>query len=178
MALWILSGTVWVSRYQKGETKSNLDFLEQETVSGCGISWAISMGQIGALLAWALHGHCSRSNSAWLSFFLTIKWYVAKVCFGPSLQAPMHLLLLLFFHAILGPWGLPVWQLVHAEDPRSWCSSEGENVADWSKDECTAAEDRSDWDLLCRLPVNNNQYKSHVFCIAEKFYHWKCVGWD
>jgi len=30
-----------VSRYQKGKTKTNLDFLEQETVSGSGISWAI-----------------------------------------------------------------------------------------------------------------------------------------
>ena len=41
MALWILSGTTWVSRYQKGKTKTNLDFLEQEIVSGSGISWAI-----------------------------------------------------------------------------------------------------------------------------------------
>jgi len=30
-ALWILSRTTWVSRYQKDETKTNLDFLEQET---------------------------------------------------------------------------------------------------------------------------------------------------
>jgi len=41
MALWILSGTIWVSQYQKGKTKTNLDFLEQKTVSGSGISWAI-----------------------------------------------------------------------------------------------------------------------------------------
>ena len=34
-----LSGTNRVSRYQKG--KANLDFLEQETVSGSGISWTI-----------------------------------------------------------------------------------------------------------------------------------------
>jgi len=34
-----LSGTTWVSRYQKGKT--NLDLLEQDTVSGSGISWAI-----------------------------------------------------------------------------------------------------------------------------------------
>jgi len=40
MALWILSGTTQVSQYQKGKTKTNLDFLEQETVSGSGISWA------------------------------------------------------------------------------------------------------------------------------------------
>ena len=40
-ALWILSGTTQMSRYQKGKTKTNLDFLEQETVSGSGISWAI-----------------------------------------------------------------------------------------------------------------------------------------
>jgi len=36
MALWILSGTTQVSRHQKG--KSNLDLLEQEIVSGGGIS--------------------------------------------------------------------------------------------------------------------------------------------
>ena len=40
-ALWILSGTTRVSRHQKGKTKTNLDFLEQETVSAYGISWAI-----------------------------------------------------------------------------------------------------------------------------------------
>jgi len=34
-----MSGTTQVSRYQKGKT--NLDLLEQETVSGSGISWAI-----------------------------------------------------------------------------------------------------------------------------------------
>jgi len=39
MALWILSGTIWVSQYQKGKT--NLDLLEQEIMSGSGISWAI-----------------------------------------------------------------------------------------------------------------------------------------
>ena len=41
MALWILSRTTRVSRYQKGKTKTNLDLLEQETVSGSSISWAI-----------------------------------------------------------------------------------------------------------------------------------------
>ena len=30
-----------MSRYQKGKTKTSLDFLEQETVSVSGISWAI-----------------------------------------------------------------------------------------------------------------------------------------
>ena len=34
-----LSRTTWVNRYQKGKT--NLDLLEQETVNGSGISWAI-----------------------------------------------------------------------------------------------------------------------------------------
>jgi len=34
-----LAGTTWVSRYQK--CKTNLDLLEQETVSGSGISWAM-----------------------------------------------------------------------------------------------------------------------------------------
>jgi len=41
MTLWILSGTIQVSWYQKGKAKTNLDFLEQEIVSGSGISWAI-----------------------------------------------------------------------------------------------------------------------------------------
>jgi len=38
-----MSGTTRVSRYQKGKTrkvKTNLDSLEQEIVSGSGISWA------------------------------------------------------------------------------------------------------------------------------------------
>jgi len=39
MALWILSRTTWVSRHQKG--KSSLDLLQQETVSGSGMSWAM-----------------------------------------------------------------------------------------------------------------------------------------
>jgi len=39
MAHWTLSGTIRVSWYQKGKT--NLDLLEQEIVSGSGISWAI-----------------------------------------------------------------------------------------------------------------------------------------
>jgi len=34
-----LTGTTWVSQYQKGKT--NLNLLEQEAVSGSGISWAI-----------------------------------------------------------------------------------------------------------------------------------------
>ena len=39
-----MSGTTRVSRYQRGKTrkiKTNLDLLEQETVSGNGICWAI-----------------------------------------------------------------------------------------------------------------------------------------
>jgi len=39
MALPDLSRTIRVSRYHK--VKSNLDLLEQEIVSGSGISWAI-----------------------------------------------------------------------------------------------------------------------------------------
>ena len=39
--VWILSGTIRVSQYQKDNTKANLYFLEQETVSGRGITWAI-----------------------------------------------------------------------------------------------------------------------------------------
>jgi len=38
-ALWILSGTTQDSQYQKGKT--NLDLLDQQVVSGSGISWAI-----------------------------------------------------------------------------------------------------------------------------------------
>jgi len=36
---WILSGTTRVSQHQKGKT--NLDLLEQEILSGSGISWTI-----------------------------------------------------------------------------------------------------------------------------------------
>jgi len=39
--LWSLSGTTRVSWYKKGKTKTNLNFLEQEIVSGSGISWVI-----------------------------------------------------------------------------------------------------------------------------------------
>jgi len=45
MALWILSGTIQVSWYQKGKNKINLDFLEQEPASGSDISWAICKSQ-------------------------------------------------------------------------------------------------------------------------------------
>jgi len=38
-APWTLSGTTRVSWYQEGKT--NLDLLEQEIVSGSGISWTI-----------------------------------------------------------------------------------------------------------------------------------------
>jgi len=44
LLFWNLSGTTRVSRYQKGKTrqvKTNLDLLEQETVSGSGICGAI-----------------------------------------------------------------------------------------------------------------------------------------
>ena len=44
LLFWNMSGTTWVSRYQKGKTrqvKTNLDLLEQEIVSGSGICWAI-----------------------------------------------------------------------------------------------------------------------------------------
>jgi len=34
---WILSGTTWMSQYQK--SKTNLDLLQQEIVSGSGICW-------------------------------------------------------------------------------------------------------------------------------------------
>ena len=44
LLFWNLSGTIRVSRYQKGknqEGKINLDLLEQETVNDSGISWTI-----------------------------------------------------------------------------------------------------------------------------------------
>jgi len=44
LLFWNLSGTIRVSRYQKGKTrkvKTNLDLLEQEIVSGSGICWAM-----------------------------------------------------------------------------------------------------------------------------------------
>jgi len=44
LLFWNMSGTTWVSRHQKGKSrkvKANLDLLEQEIVSGSGISWAI-----------------------------------------------------------------------------------------------------------------------------------------
>jgi len=44
LLFWNLSGTTRVRRYQKGKTrkvKTNLDLLEQETVSGSSICWAI-----------------------------------------------------------------------------------------------------------------------------------------
>jgi len=44
LLFWNMPGTTRVSRYQKGKTrqvKTNLDLLEQETVSGSGICWPI-----------------------------------------------------------------------------------------------------------------------------------------
>jgi len=44
LLVWNMSGSTRVSRYQKGKTtkaKTNLDLLDQETVSGSGICWAI-----------------------------------------------------------------------------------------------------------------------------------------
>jgi len=41
---WTLSRTTPVSRYQKGKT--NLDLLEQEIVSGSGISWNVCKSNI------------------------------------------------------------------------------------------------------------------------------------
>ena len=51
LLFWNLSGTTRVSRYQKGKTrkdKTNLDLLEQETVSGSGICWAICKSAVSA----------------------------------------------------------------------------------------------------------------------------------
>jgi len=49
---WILSETMRVSWHQKGKT--NLDLLEQEIVSGSGISWAICKSA-----PWPRHNHAS-----------------------------------------------------------------------------------------------------------------------
>jgi len=64
-ALWILSGTTRLSQYQKGKT--NLYFLEQETVSGSGASWAIcnaSIPPLGFLQAKCPSYHPSNSVKA------------------------------------------------------------------------------------------------------------------
>jgi len=45
--LWTLSRTTRMSQYQKGKT--NLDFLEQDIVSGSGISWAICKSAVCTL---------------------------------------------------------------------------------------------------------------------------------
>ena len=39
LRFYVLSGTTWVSRHQKGKT--NLDLLEKEIASGSGMSWVI-----------------------------------------------------------------------------------------------------------------------------------------
>jgi len=57
---WILSRTTQVSRHQKGKT--NLDLLEQEIVSGSGISWAIWKSA-----PW--HSHINHASISPLSFF-------------------------------------------------------------------------------------------------------------
>ena len=54
---WILSGTTWVSRHQKDKIrkgKTNLDLLEQEIVSGSGITQAICKSA-----PWPRHNHSS-----------------------------------------------------------------------------------------------------------------------
>jgi len=51
LLVWNMSGSTQVSRYQKGKTKkvkTNLDLLEQETVSGSGIWWAICKSALHA----------------------------------------------------------------------------------------------------------------------------------
>ena len=41
MAPWILSRSTQMRWYQQSKTKTNLDFMEQEKMSGSGTSWAI-----------------------------------------------------------------------------------------------------------------------------------------
>ena len=53
---WILFGTTRVSRHQKGKT--NLDLLEQEIVSGSGISWAICKSHASIPPLSFLHARC------------------------------------------------------------------------------------------------------------------------
>jgi len=63
LLVWNMSGSTRVSRHQKGKTKkvkTNLDLLEQETVSGSGICWAI----------WKSAPHAdNHANTPPLSFF-------------------------------------------------------------------------------------------------------------
>jgi len=53
---WTLSGTTLVNRHQKGKT--SLDLLEQEIVSGSGISWIICKSA-----PWPRHNHASTPPS-------------------------------------------------------------------------------------------------------------------
>jgi len=56
-----LSGTTWVSRYQKGN--ANLDLLEQEIVSGSSISWAICTSAPRLRFLQAGYPSCHPTNS-------------------------------------------------------------------------------------------------------------------
>jgi len=64
-----MSGITQVSRYQKGKT--SLDLLEQETVSGSGISWAIrkSAPRLRQITMPAPHHSVF---TGWMSFLLSI----------------------------------------------------------------------------------------------------------
>ena len=69
LLFWNMSGTTRVSRYQKGKTrkvKTNLDSLEQETVSGSGIRWdtcnAYSLRPPARSPQRATHGFTSHST--------------------------------------------------------------------------------------------------------------------
>jgi len=87
MALWILSGTTRVNQYQKGKTKTNLDFLEQETVSGSGIIGQenpnASGGPVGMLVSsmWE-----NRMMSGFSRMLLTSMW-VSRA--NPDIILPM-----------------------------------------------------------------------------------------
>jgi len=61
---WILSGTTWVIRHQRGKT--SLDLLEQEIVSGSGISWAICKSA-----PWPRHITMPQSHHSALSILQT-----------------------------------------------------------------------------------------------------------
>jgi len=99
-ALWVLSGTTWVNRYQKGKTKTNLDFLEQEWVSGSGISWVICKSaprprQISTTLT--PHHSAFYMLNACFNLMLLFKvqlhwclWFMPTSCAMPTVDESSH----------------------------------------------------------------------------------------
>ena len=85
----VLSGTIRVSRYQKGKT--NLDLLEQETVSGSGISWAICKSAPRPNnLSVQQFNYMSGGVLAWLSVWGKVQiWIWLSTCHCHSLSVAL-----------------------------------------------------------------------------------------